>query len=67
MYCGFRTPAMAGGLFTIDRNYFYEIGSYDDKMEIWGGENVEMSLRVRKCINMHKTGLFKKNTPDVFE
>ena len=51
---------MAGGLFTIDRNYFYEIGSYDDKMEIWGGENVEMSLRVRKCINMHKTGLFKK-------
>ena len=37
---------MAGGLFTIDRNYFYEIGSYDDKMEIWGGENVEMSLRV---------------------
>ena len=24
-----RTPTMAGGLFSIDRSYFYEIGSYD--------------------------------------
>ena len=39
---------MAGGLFTIDRNYFYKIGSYDEGMDIWGAENVEMSVRVRK-------------------
>ena len=37
---------MAGGLFTIERNYFYEIGSYDEGMDIWGVENVEMSVRV---------------------
>lgn len=30
----FATPAMAGGLFSIDRNYFYEIGSYDDQMKV---------------------------------
>ena len=38
---------MAGGLFTIDRKYFYELGSYDEGMDIWGFENLEMSFRVR--------------------
>ena len=37
---------MAGGLFSIDRAYFYHIGSYDDGMDIWGGENLELSFRV---------------------
>ena len=30
----------------IGQEYFYEIGAYDDGMEIWGGENLEMSFRL---------------------
>ncbi|KAJ8350720.1 hypothetical protein SKAU_G00258500 [Synaphobranchus kaupii] len=44
-----QTPAFAGGLFSISKEYFYHVGSYDEEMEIWGGENIEMSFRVWQC------------------
>lgn len=45
----FDTPAMAGGLFAINRAFFERLGWYDDGFDIYGIENIELSMKSWMC------------------
>ena len=35
-----------GTIWAINKAFFFEVGGFDDGMDFWGGENIDLPLRV---------------------
>ncbi|KAK6182543.1 hypothetical protein SNE40_010199 [Patella caerulea] len=47
-----KTPVISGSIFSVNKDWFDNVGRLDTKMDIWGGENFELSFRTWMCGGM---------------
>lgn len=45
----FEQPTLLGAIVAFDRNFFFELGEFDDGLQIWGGEQFDLSFKCWRC------------------
>jgi len=45
----FFTPTLVGCAIAVQKQYFMDIGSFDEGLKVWGGENIELGFRAWMC------------------
>lgn len=43
------SPGTSGGVFAMRRDWFNHLGFFDEGMEQWGGDHIELTMKVWRC------------------
>lgn len=58
----YRTPIIAGGLFSINREHFADLGKYDMQMDVWGNlNNLTLRMSTNYFLYLHVKILITKH------
>ncbi|ESO08964.1 hypothetical protein HELRODRAFT_156550 [Helobdella robusta] len=69
----FITPTLVGCALAVMKDYFFDIGSFDEGMYVWGGENIELAFRAWMCggkavtVTCSRVGHVFKQSPNKFD
>lgn len=69
----FFSPTLVGCALAVDSRYFDEIGTFDEDLKVWGGENIELAFRTWMCggrvvtVPCSRVGHIFKNFPYKFD
>lgn len=69
----FPSPTIVGCVIAVNKTFFKSIGSFDESLRVWGGENSELSFRAWMCgskvmtVTCSRIGHVFKNFPYSFD